>query len=194
MLEDPINFYYIPVFRTFFTARLKLVLSFAGSRRFNSALDIGCGSGILLPELSRRCDYIVGIDTFLQDFTLRKMMKLENFHADIAWADILALPFKDYSFDLITCISTLEHIRELETALKDMKRVLKPGGLLLAGFPARNVITDKLLGESTGFHVSGHREIFSAAEKVFGTIRTKQLPGFLPPDLSLYCAFEGSKS
>ena len=193
-MEDPINFYYIPVFRTFFIARLKLVMSFAKGRKFVSALDIGCGSGILLPELARRCEKIVGLDTFLQDYTLRKMMKLEKFEAELAWGSILALPFKDENFDLVTCISTLEHISDLEMALRDIKRLLNPGGILLAGFPAKNIITDRLLGESTSFHVSGHREIFDAGARVFGEIREKRLPAFLPADLCLYCAFEGRKS
>jgi len=47
------------------------------------------------------------------------------------------LPFKDNIFDLVTCSEVLEHIAEPKKALKEMYRVLKPGGRLLISTPNR---------------------------------------------------------
>lgn len=193
ILEDPINFYYIPVFRSFFIKRLELTLSFAKGGNLGDVLDIGCGTGVLFPEYSRRCKSIVGIDTFLQDYSIKGMCRKENVKCNLAWGSILEVPFKDETFDTVVCISTLEHIEDGVKAISDMKRVLKPGGRLLAGFPVRNKITDKLLGQSTGFHVASHAQILASARKVFGEIETKRIPAFVPLDYSLYCAFEGKK-
>ena len=46
------------------------------------------------------------------------------------------LPFKDNSFDLIVCSEVLEHLHEYNDAIKEMKRVLKPGGKFFASVPA----------------------------------------------------------
>jgi len=193
ILEDPVNFYYIPVFKSFFIKRLELVLSFANGTNLGDVLDIGCASGILFPELAKRCDRLIGIDTFLQEYSLKGLMQMEKFHAHLLWGDATAVPFKRDSFDTVLCISTLEHISDSVQVLEDMKTVIKPGGSLLAGFPTRNLITDKLLGESTGFHVAPHNRILEAARQVFESVKIRHFPGWLPLDLSLYCAFEGKK-
>jgi SAM-dependent methyltransferase len=46
-----------------------------------------------------------------------------------------AMPFDDESFDLVMTISTLEHDRSFWLSLAEMKRVLKPGGMLVIGVP-----------------------------------------------------------
>lgn len=50
-LEDPIAYYYIPVFRTFFIRRLSLCLNLLPRDRIPRLLDVGCGTGIFLPSL-----------------------------------------------------------------------------------------------------------------------------------------------
>lgn len=46
------------------------------------------------------------------------------------------LPFADNVFDLVTCIETLEHIRDVQLALSEIRRVLRPGGRLALTTPA----------------------------------------------------------
>jgi len=50
-------------------------------------------------------------------------------------ADIHNLPFKDNSADAVICESSLEHLKNPEKAVKEMRRVLKPGGLLYISAP-----------------------------------------------------------
>jgi ubiquinone/menaquinone biosynthesis C-methylase UbiE len=54
--------------------------------------------------------------------------------------DIEAMPFSDGSFQTVLCTEVLEHIPYPETALAEIRRVLRPGGLLIGSVPARSMI------------------------------------------------------
>jgi SAM-dependent methyltransferase len=194
VLEDPIAYYYIPVFRSFFIKRLTLCLDLLPQCTIPNLLDVGCGTGIILPELVRRTEGTVwAVDNFLQERSLKGMMEAEGISAPLAAADLLHLPFASDSFDAILLISVLEHVEDLDLACSEMYRVLKPGGVAVAGFPTKNTITDRLLGGSTGFHVSTHRQIVTAIGGVFDSLETVHFPGIVPLDLSLYTACRGHK-
>jgi len=195
VLEDPIAYYYIPVFRSFFIKRLTMCMDLLPSGKIDRLLDIGCGTGIILPELIKRtAAEIWACDIFLQEFSLKKMMALEGITAHLQEADILELPYEDNFFDAVLIISVLEHIEDLNRAADEAIRVTKPGGTVVAGFPTKNAITDKLLGESTGFHVSSHRQILNVLKEKLANFEIAVLPGFFPIDLSLYTACSGVKS
>ena len=193
-LEDPIAYYYIPVFRSFFTKRLTLCLDLLPPGQMGKLLDIGCGTGIFLPELKRRTDELWAVDNQLQDRSLKGMLKLEKVAANIAAADLMKLPFRNERFDVLLLISILEHIPDLPGAMQEMLRVLKPGGMVVAGFPTKNALTDKLLGPSTGFHVSTHRQILDALGHSLTQMKTVHFPPFVPRNCSLYVACRGMKS
>jgi SAM-dependent methyltransferase len=55
-----------------------------------------------------------------------------------AAADVRALPFRDASFDAIYSMGTIEHFEETEQAVREMVRVLKPGGRAIIGVPNRH--------------------------------------------------------
>lgn len=195
-LEDPIAYYYIPVFRSFFLKRLQMCLDLLPKNRISRLLDVGCGTGIILPELLRRCDQVWAVDSQLQDRSLKGLMKLEKLPADrlhLAAADLLRLPFQDNYFDAVLLISILEHIEDLPAACAEISRVTKPSGVIVAGFPAKNSLTDKLLGPSTGFHVSTHHQILKALKGILRPFRVVGLPSFLPTDFTMYIACVGLK-
>jgi SAM-dependent methyltransferase len=52
-----------------------------------------------------------------------------------AQADIRGLPFAESSFDFVYTMGTIEHVREYELAIREVRRVLKPGGTALIGVP-----------------------------------------------------------
>jgi len=195
-LEDPIAYYYIPVFRTFFIKRLQMCLDLLPKGSIPRLLDIGCGTGIILPELLRRCETVWAVDNQLQERSLRGMLQQENLPLErvcLATADLLHLPFQDNQFDAVLLISILEHIEDLKSACIELIRVVKPGGVVVAGFPTKNQVTDKLLGGSTGFHVSSHRQILDAMKSQLKSFQVIHFPKVVPLDYSLYTACRGVK-
>ncbi|MDD5194090.1 MAG: class I SAM-dependent methyltransferase [Candidatus Omnitrophica bacterium] len=75
------------------------------------------------------CDY----DKTLEK-TFARINRTEKSTVDFKQADIRHLPFENSYFDVIYCISVLEHTSDYSTVLKEFKRVLKPGGLFVITF------------------------------------------------------------
>lgn len=97
-------------------------------------LDVGCGPGTITVGLAQAVSpgRVVGIDTS-QD-VLRKAGEyasgraVENVLFEVA--DVMALPFHDRSFDVVHAHQVLQHLPDPVAALREMHRVLRPGGTL----------------------------------------------------------------
>ena len=63
------------------------------------------------------------------------LMKLPNVSVSIADLNHQQLPFPDASFDVVTCTEVVEHLEHYRDTLRDMHRVLKPGGTLVITTP-----------------------------------------------------------
>ncbi len=94
-------------------------------------LDIGCGTGVLLAAIEERYPEAIlsGIDLThemleIADKRLSKKVYLEQSPAE-------KLPFEDERFDLIVSCNMFHYIRGPMKAIKEMERVLKPGGRVL---------------------------------------------------------------
>src|SRR5258708_1717297 len=94
-----------------------------------TALDVGCGRGELLYHLKQRGAKAVGMDYAAPALALAK----KTSGADVCLADAKKLPFHDGVFDRVFLMSVVDHLHdwELEASLAELKRVLKPGGLML---------------------------------------------------------------
>ena len=97
------------------------------TRRFSQALDLG-GRGVVAPLLRAR-----GIATVSCDLSPR--MAARN-PAPAVVADPEALPFAPGSFDLVVASLSLHWVNDLPGALIQLRRALRPEGLLLASLPA----------------------------------------------------------
>jgi len=105
-----------------------------GKERFKLWLDVGCGDGIQTAEVAK----IVNHDLCVAlDMAKRHIPKRFRIVADSIVADALHMPFRDRSFSLITCYSLVEHLRDRELFLKEVKRTLKRRGQFIAYFPNR---------------------------------------------------------
>src|SRR5919197_730605 len=89
-------------------------------------LDAGCGSGRTLEEL-RRYGRVVGVDASAA--AVRTAHARGRIEACVARLE--ALPFADDTFDLITCLDVLEHLRDDRAALAELRRVSRPEGWLV---------------------------------------------------------------
>ena len=93
-------------------------------------LDVGTGT-TALPHLLRNCGYIVTAIDNIRDYWPAGMV---NRHYHIINDDIVHSKISEL-FDLITCISTLEHIKEHQAAVRSMWERLKKGGHLILTCP-----------------------------------------------------------
>jgi len=96
-------------------------------------LDVCTGSGDMAIYMSQRCKgvYIDAVDIAQAMLSLArdKVSQLELQNIDFYEASALELPFKDNSFDAIMMCFGLRNLRDINLGLKEMYRVLKPGGV-----------------------------------------------------------------
>lgn len=194
--EDPTLFYRLPLIGWVYRKRLinTLVLTEAGVGKL---LDIGYGSGLLFPSLLKKADVCYGLENHGNESRVREMLKNEEIAEEkvvLKAGSILDIPFPDVFFDEVVSVSTLEHIPELDKAMAEISRVLKPGAKAVLSFPVRNKITDffyRLFGYNPRrLHPSSHRDIITAAEKFFSIEKTLVFPRLRNIDLSLYCTIK----
>jgi SAM-dependent methyltransferase len=98
-----------------------------------AALDVGCGAGHLSFALAPHLARIVALDpTAPMLTTVSQAAQARGWsHIETRQASAEQLPFPDASFDLVCSRYSAHHWTRLETALAEMRRVLKPGGHLL---------------------------------------------------------------
>ena len=103
-----------------------------------SVLDFGCGHGVLSIDLAGRgAKEVVGIDINcrLIEFANENLQKNYHHLSDkITFKCIELKELQDEHFDIIMSKASFEHIIGLEDLLNEMKKKLKPGGKIVAGF------------------------------------------------------------
>ena len=116
----------------YFTRYLNLVDSYG--RRALSLLDAGCGTGLSTYLFSQRKPRVVGLD--LSELFLRQGREREGARdLSLVGGDILDLPFRDASFDLVGSYLVMEFLPDVQRGLEEMIRVLKKDGVLLIVAP-----------------------------------------------------------
>jgi ubiquinone/menaquinone biosynthesis C-methylase UbiE len=136
-------------------------------------LDLGCGEGrhVISAYLEPGVD-AVGVDLSLEDLQTTRA-KFEEFAQgmqsgssfSLSSANALALPFADNTFEKVICSEVLEHIPDYQSALQEIDRVLKPGGLFCASVP-RHWPEKICWAISAAYHQvpGGHLRIFRSGE------------------------------
>lgn len=100
-------------------------------------LDIGCHGGMMTEKIGKKFPgaQVFGIDISSQAIEYAKKLRPQiSFQA----GEATKLPFKDESFDLVTCFDILEHIPNPGKALAEMNRVLTKSGQILIEIPTEN--------------------------------------------------------
>jgi SAM-dependent methyltransferase len=108
--------------------KLKIVRRF---RLSGTLLDVGCGAGFFLREASKGGFSAQGVE-FSRE-AVEFGMKEEGVH--ITEGDLLNTKFPDHSFDVVTLWHVLEHLPRPVEALKRIRALLKPGGILIIAVP-----------------------------------------------------------
>jgi demethylmenaquinone methyltransferase / 2-methoxy-6-polyprenyl-1,4-benzoquinol methylase len=93
----------------------------------NRVLDACCGTGDLAIAARREGGQVTGVD-----FSERMLERARRKSPEIEWvqADVMALPFEDASFDSVTVGFGVRNVADLEEGLRELRRVLRPGGKL----------------------------------------------------------------
>ena len=100
-----------------------------------SVLDVGCGTGTMVTHLARY-GQVYGVDVdheavgYCYERGLRTVVQAAAGH----------LPFPDATFDLVTMLDVLEHIKDERSTLDEVSRVLRPGAFLTIAVPAYRLL------------------------------------------------------
>ncbi len=121
-------------------------------RQGDRVLDAGCGSGRLVPLI---CE-AVGPQGSLVELDFAPGMiniargRTENGRVEFIVGDAHSLPLPDGGFDKVIALALLPHLDDRGAALKEFRRVLKPGGMLVIAHQLGREALDRLHNESSG--------------------------------------------
>lgn len=98
-------------------------------------LDVGCGPGTISVDLARRVGplgEVVGLDVAADVVALAEAHRAESGAENVRFAvgDVYALDVEDDGFDVVHAHQVLQHLTDPVDALRELRRVLRPGGLL----------------------------------------------------------------
>lgn len=109
---------------------MELVLAEPGCHSWTRHLDIGAGHG----ELIKRMRDVLKVQSSVCDYT-DALMKLPDQKVDIANLNHEPLPYADAIFDVVTATEVIEHLEDYRQVLREIYRVLKPGGVCILSTP-----------------------------------------------------------
>lgn len=155
-----------------------------------AALEFGCGIGLFLSELDKRCSQVFAIDLYPQ-----YAMKLcDKNNINVNFVNNLD-DIEDSSLDVIVAADVLEHIEELDEYLTLFDNKLKPGGQFLVSGPTESILykLGRLVagfGDKADYH---HTNIYNLIDSIeeFGFKKGAiiNLPFAMLPPLFKICAF-----
>lgn len=122
----------VPVDSYYVNRHVDQFISYSGISREQDILEVGCGMGKFTFPLLKRGFNITGLD--LSPYLLQKLLQHNDnrYPVDLIASDILDIPPEyDEQFDHVIGFFTLHHFLNLETYVKAMSRVLKPGGSIM---------------------------------------------------------------
>ena len=187
--RDPLPYYYKRGVGWLYRHRLQMGLDLlpAGGRR---VLEVGVGSGVLVPTLTAHYPEYLGTDLELAAGLDGLVAK--GCQARFASADLLqpgALP--EAAFDAVVCFSVLEHIADADGAARALAAALAPGGTLVTGYPMVSAFMTqafKAIGYATidDDHVSPPTRIAAALGRVLRPVSRVAFPPLAPVSIALY--------
>jgi SAM-dependent methyltransferase len=113
----------------------RLIFRIAGSLHGCSVVDVGCGDGTLAALfVAAGAAHVTACDPD-QSMVIRARARVidEAVRIDLLVARSQALPFPDSSFDIVTSTAVLSFVSDADIAIREMARVLRPGGRLVIG-------------------------------------------------------------
>jgi 2-polyprenyl-6-hydroxyphenyl methylase / 3-demethylubiquinone-9 3-methyltransferase len=119
-----------------------------GALQQSEILEIGCGGGLICEQLARRGAIMIGLDPSTAALAAARKHSQQsglghNIYYEQGYAE--SLPYADGSFSTIVCFDTLEHVHDLYATIKEIARVLAPGGIFVFDTINRTLIAHLVL-------------------------------------------------
>jgi 2-polyprenyl-3-methyl-5-hydroxy-6-metoxy-1,4-benzoquinol methylase len=108
----------------------------AADRR-GAVLEVGPGSGVYVPLLARLFDRVTVSDVHDAYLDAARALAADHANVTVVQDDVRRPALPSASFDVVLCTEVIEHIHESRAALAGMRRLLRPGGVLLLSTPQR---------------------------------------------------------
>ncbi len=106
------------------------IYDYLKDKEYEKLLDIGCGTGYLINMLAKEYDAeFTGLDLSPEMINQAKSKNIKNSTFIEGRSD--ELPFKNDTFDVITCSQSFHHYPETDKPMQEARRVLKQGGLYI---------------------------------------------------------------
>jgi len=138
-----------------------------------TVLDVGCGGGRTIGKLAKLAGAVYGVDYAAGSVAAscaHNKELIEQGQVVVRRASVSALPFPDDFFDLVTAEETQYYWPDVENDMREILRVLKPGGrIMVVAESYRGSRNDWLLGPvmrllgSKGLSIDDHRALFQSA-------------------------------
>lgn len=119
----------------------EIVTTFAPYRKLNRLLDVGCGAGTFLEAAARAGWDAVGVEVSQTATAHLRERGFEVFCGELERAN-----YPNNHFDVVIASEVVEHVRDPQAMLREIARILRPGGLLWATTPHARGISARLLG------------------------------------------------
>lgn len=197
VIDDPLPRYYHPITGFLYRNRIQRGLDML-ENNYDTILEFGYGSGILLPTLAKISKKLHGIDIASNPSYVNTALNTLHIKAQLVKKDITKAKYPSNYFDVIVAFSVFEHIAKPYKVLSEMYRILKPKGLLLVGMPRVDRFMEilfLLIGYNTinDHHVKNSKEFMEEASKLFRLKQYSYSPKVLPQTASLYFTMLFSK-
>jgi ubiquinone/menaquinone biosynthesis C-methylase UbiE len=154
----------------FIKRKLKIAKSYKFIESGQNILEVGSATGVFSFEYEKLGVKLTSIDLSPENIKwAENKAKANNSSIDFKVADVENLPFEDNSFDGILSFSTLRYVPDIDKAMKEIYRVVKPGGYIIIDFPNKNCpwfggMKKKILGREHIF--DNHYKIAEVKELV----------------------------
>jgi ubiquinone/menaquinone biosynthesis C-methylase UbiE len=177
---DHADWNYRPLIGTVQRLRFRLIKRLLDGQRFGRLLEIGYGSGVFMPELARHADELFGIDPHPMPQEVEAVLREHGVTARLVTGSAESLPYADSFLDCVVSVSAMEYVEDIESACRELARVLRPGGIIVIATPGVSPIWDLALklstGESPGQYADRRQRLLPTLKHHFATDREISVP------------------
>lgn len=171
--------------------RFHAILKMLGRQPVDSILEVGTGSGIFLPELARHCRELHACDVHGNMAAVAELCAATGTSATLKTCPLENTGYPDSRFDVVIAVSVLEFVQDLNQSLREIERILKPGGVFLTICPHQSEFLDFVLSfysrrkpdEEFG---DARSVVRPSLEKNFRVIEKHVFPGVIGKLLPVY--------